>query len=70
MVRKNWRSRKMLNASPKNIGMISGLSDPIQCSRTKITYSGTIVTWGGSIRVERTSTNAAWRPRHWSRDRA
>ena len=67
---KNWRSRKMVNASPKNSGMISGLSDPIQPSRTKITYSGTIVTWGGSIRVESTRMNAAWRPRHCSRDSA
>ena len=70
MVRKNWRSRKMVNASPKNNGMISGLSDPIQPSRTKMTYSGTMVTCGGSISVDSTSMNAAWRPRHWSRDSA
>ena len=67
---KNWRSRKIENASPKNSGMISGLSDPIQPSRTKMMYSGTIVTCGGSIRVDSTSRKAAWRPRHRSRDSA
>ena len=28
MVRKNWRSRKIENASPSQAGMISGQSDP------------------------------------------
>jgi hypothetical protein len=46
------------------------LREPIQCSRTKITYSGTIVTCGGSIRVDSTSTKANWRPRQRMRDSA
>ena len=32
IVRKNCRNRKIENASPKNAGMISGLSEPIQWS--------------------------------------
>ena len=41
IVRKNWRSRKIENASPKKLGTISGFSEPIQPRCTKITYSGT-----------------------------
>ena len=67
---KNCRSRKMVNASPKNSGTISGLSDPIQPRRTKMMYSGTMVTWAGSIRVDSSRTKLSWRPRQRMRDRA
>ncbi len=32
MVRKNWRSRKMLKASPRRFGRMSGHSVPVRCS--------------------------------------
>ena len=59
IVRKNCRNRKIENASPKNAGTISGLSEPIQCSLTKIRYSGTIVTCVGSIIVAITNRKTA-----------
>ena len=37
MVRKNWRSRKIVNASPNQLGMISGHSVPTRCSLAHIT---------------------------------
>ena len=37
IVRKNWRSRKIANASPKKFGMISGQSEPTRCSFAHIT---------------------------------
>jgi hypothetical protein len=36
MVSRNWRSRKMQNASPKSIGMISGASEPVRPYRAHI----------------------------------
>ena len=41
IVRKNCRSRKIENASPKKAGTISGLNDPTQWSFMNETYSGT-----------------------------
>ena len=32
IVRKNWRSKKMLKASPSRLGRISGQSVPVRCS--------------------------------------
>src|SRR5207244_270294 len=69
-VRKNCLSRKIENASPKKEGTMRGVSEPIQCKRTKMTYRGTIVTWAGSMRVASTSTNATCRPRHRIRESA
>jgi hypothetical protein len=37
IVRKNWRSRKMENASPSQLGMITGQSVPTRCSFAHIT---------------------------------
>ena len=45
IVMKNWRSRKIENASPKKAGTISGSSVPTQCRRTNMMYSDTEVTW-------------------------
>ena len=49
IVMKNCRRRKIEKASPKKLGMIRGLNDPTQCSRTNTMYSGTTVTWNGSM---------------------
>ena len=57
-----------MNASPKNAGTISGFNEPVHPSRTKMMYSGTIVTWLGSISVDSTSRNAP--SRHFHRMRA
>src|SRR2546428_9393215 len=70
IVMKNCRSKKIVKASPKKVGTISGFSDPTQWMRTKKTYSGMIVTWVGSISVASTRMNTICRPRHRIRDRA
>src|ERR1700675_3970262 len=63
IVKKNWRSKKIVNASPKKVGTIKGFNGPIQWIRTKIAYRGTMVTWLGSIRVAMTRMNTTRRPR-------
>src|SRR5690349_15670862 len=69
--RKNCRSKKIENASPKKLGTINGLSDGTQWNTfTKTTYSGSAVTWKGNISVAKTRTNTTWRPRHFIRDNA
>ena len=76
IVRKNWRSRKIENASPNQFGMISGLRFPMKCSPVTswsfdhITYTGTTETCGGSISATITTMNATSRPRHRSRESA
>src|SRR3954470_20832139 len=72
MVRKNWRRRKIENASPNQFGRITGQSVPMKLNPNgwnfaHITYSGTTVTCGGSISATSTTMNIACRPRHRSR---
>ncbi len=67
IVTRNCRSRKMENASPNSIGMISGHSVPVRWKRAHMMYIGTIVTCGGSIIVVITRTNASLRPRKRNR---
>src|SRR5437868_15029995 len=43
--------------------MITGQSVPTRCTFAHITYSGTTVTWGGSISATSTTRNARLRPR-------
>ena len=66
MVSRNWRSRKMLNASPASIGRISGHSVPVSPALAHIRYSGTVTTCGGSIIMQMITTNTAFSPRHRS----
>jgi len=70
MVRKNCRSRKIENASKKKYGTISGTSVPVSPSRTHRSYSGTIVTCGGSIIATTVIMKNTFCPRHRSRDSA
>ena len=49
--RKNWRSRKMKNGLPRNVGMSRGRKSRSSRARLKVTYSGMNVTWVGSIIV-------------------
>src|SRR5262249_47122494 len=69
MVRKNWRRRKIENASPSQLGMISGHSVPMKWNPRKLpslaqkTYTGTTETCGGSISAIRTTRKTALRPR-------
>jgi hypothetical protein len=69
-VRKNWRSRKIENASPNQLGMINGASEPTSPSFAHSTYSGTIVTCGGSIIATSVIRNTASRPRQRRTDSA
>ena len=68
MVRKNWRRRKIENASPNQFGMITGQSVPMKLKPNgwnfaHATYSGTTVTCGGSMSAISTTMNARLRPR-------
>ena len=61
----NCRSRKIENASPNAIGMISGHSVPVRWkSWAQTRYSGMIATCGGSIIVAITTIIATLRPRN------
>ncbi len=71
IVSRNCRSRKIENASPNAIGMISGHSVPVRwncCAHTR--YIGTMTTCGGSIMVAITTPSARLRPRNRNRARA
>ncbi len=64
MVSRNWRSRKMENASPKAIGMMSGQSEPLRpICLAQNRYIGMTVTCGGSIIIAMTAISARLRPR-------
>ena len=68
IVSRNWRSRKIENASPNAIGMISGHSVPDRWSCcAQMRYIGTITTCGGSIIVAMTTPIAKVRPRKRNR---
>jgi transposase InsO family protein len=69
-VRKNWRSRKMPKALPKNAGTVSGrrvLIQPMARNRMKV---GIRVTWLGTIIVARKMMNRTFLPRKRSRAKA
>ena len=76
MVMKNWRSRKIENASPKKVGTISGFSVPIHSIPVqpvylaKMMYSDTDVTWLGNMSVASTPRKTMLRPRHLIRAKA
>ena len=44
-------------------GQVGEMVIPIQWNRTKMTYSGTLVTWSGSMSVASTRRNTMLRPR-------
>ncbi len=62
-VMKNWRSMKMLKASPKNAGTVSGSTEFNHPRLVKIWNCVGNSTWYGSIIVASTITNTVVRPR-------